>query len=720
MVLTRSTRRKLFEKERKAMKTWSSDNERHQDYTEPQQTSGTAATRAGTRKKERVKASQVSLPLLSTPPEIFAQIISNLSRNSLLALSDTCRGLRYNHMIVRDLFTEPISIADFPLNLFELIYETAVFDSEERYYCGFAEDLRHDSSGLCDDVLSQKGREGTHDPKYVTAATCNTIGRKLNATIGSYVKQLTIPDFLTITDILPYAKHCHNIDFLDLSSLMHPIDHREPESKSGNPDFAHPFQLRWDELLEDDCKGLFTNVRSIKIECLGSSDSFDDDDGWNLQNLADLLSQAENLKCLHIHSPPLYKRGSLLNSPDFAFALADVLATNAPKGLAELRLDGMFHNLRNYHTFLNEVGEALPQLRDISISIDQDLQTVGLDIVDEYQFVEGQFPDSVDLIRETPSTCWEYIRMLKRLSDDPRWTSSLKCLKADQIYEINPRAFFSIKDNQRSEDALPGVELFRWLRQTLQWTPTFNWYDQMHDIKTMEWRHYSLRNMTSEERCEELELCRELFRDLKSVGIPVKLLLSTTPWYDRSEHGETGTFYARTFRCIKRNHAPEEECGLEEFLESGPGQWYLAWNGDLVDELTVNWGNTFLQEPVNYFDDHELIPCNHRATFDRRPHSERAEEEKEKMQPLWTDLAQTFPNLKWLNLHIPADIYFGDETMFCMLPESEWRVDIGKTIVVKDYRRREGIKRRGDVTFLDRKFDRAAEFTYSHRSLPLR
>lgn len=703
------------------MKTWPSDKERHQDYTEAQQTSGTAGAPARIRKKDRLK--DFCPPLLTIPPEIFAQILRNLSRNSLLALSDTCHGFKYNHMVIRDLFTEPICLADFPLNLFELRYDTGVLDGQEGYSWGFAEDIRRDFSGLCDDVLSQKGRRDTRDEKYVTSHTISTIGRKLNAKLGSYVKRLVIPDFLTITDILPYAKHCHNIEFLDLMSLMHPIDHPEPKSKSENPSIEHPFELRWDELLEDDCKDLFLNVRSIKVECLGEGSDFDD--GWNLENLAGLLGQTRNLKCLHIHSPPLYRRGSTWNGPEFAFALADVLATSAPKGLTELQLDGMFHNIRNYHTFLNELEEALPQLRDISISIDQDLQMLGLDIVDESRYIWDENPDpaSDDLIRETPSTCWEYIRMLKGICDDPRWTSSLKCLKADKIYEINPRAFFSVKDNQRSKDAFPGGEIFSWFSQTLQWTPTFNWYDQMHDIKTMEWSHNSLRNMTSDIRRQELDLCRELFQDLKSSGIPVKLMLATTPWYDRSQYGDTGTFYTRTYRCIKRNNAPEEEeCGLKEFLESGPGQWYLDWNGDLVDELTVKWGNNFLQEPVNCYEDNVLIPCNHRAQFDKRPHTERAEEEKEKMQPLWTDLAQTFPNLKRLNLHIPDYLYLGDETMICLLPESEWKLDVGKnkTMVVKDHRRKDGIKRGREVAFFDRKFDRVAQSTYPHRSLPLR
>ena len=689
------------------MKASSSDNERHQDDAKPQQTSGVAATRvesgAETPRRGPMKESR---PLLSTPPEIFAQIISNLSCNDLITLSETSRALRYNHLIERALFTEPISRTGFPLTLEELKFDVGIRAG------GFAEDL-HDLSELCDDALSLKGRTGKSDPKYLKADTCNYIGKKLNARTGSYVKRLAIPNFLTIADILPYANHCHNIEFLDLSSLIHPIDQDEPEFELDEPTFVYPFRLRWQELLEDDCIDLFTNVRSIKVDLLGTS--IGQRGGWEraLQNLADLLRQAQNLKCLHIHSPPLSTLDTLFNSPVFTFTLSNVLAANAPKGLTELRLDGMFHNIRNYHTFLNEIGEALPQLRNVSFSIDQDLQMLGLDSVDEYQQVAGEFKENteIDLIRETPLNCWEYIRMLKRLSDDPRWTSSLKCLKADQIYEINPRALFSAKDHQRSKNP-EGKELFGWLKQTLQWTPTFNWYDQMQNIKTLTWVYSSLHNMPSAERYDDLELCRELFQDLKSVGIPVKLLLSTTQWYNRI-YINNGSFYGRNFRCARRNHVPEEECGLEEYQRSGPWQWYLHVIGDLVDELTVNWGNTFLRQPVGkgYF---EPQPCGHRGTFDKRPDSERAEEEKEKMQPLWTDLAQTFPNIKRLNLHIPAEVYLGDETMTSMLPESDWRVYIGNTIVVKDCRTWKNVRVRADVTFLDRIFHRA------YRTLPMR
>ena len=58
---------------------------------------------------------------------------------------------------------------------------------------------------------------------YMTMRDFHEILRKLDKRTGSYVKSLTVPDFLTIDDIRPFAVYCPKVENLDLESFMHNI-----------------------------------------------------------------------------------------------------------------------------------------------------------------------------------------------------------------------------------------------------------------------------------------------------------------------------------------------------------------------------------------------------------------------------------------------------------------------------------------------------------------
>lgn len=77
------------------------------------------------------------------------------------------------------------------------------------------------------------------------------------------------------------------------------------------------------------------------------------------------------------------------------------------------------------------------------------------------------------------------------------------------------------------------------------------------------------------------------------------------------------------------------------------------------------------------------------------------------MQYVWDHLRDHFPNLSRLELYIPALVYVGDETFLKgLLPGSGWQIQIGKELVVKDYRKLRNIRPQADVVFLDRVFYR--------------
>ena len=90
-----------------------------------------------------------------------------------------------------------------------------------------------------------------------------------------------------------------------------------------------------------------------------------------------------------------------------------------------------------------------------------------------------------------------------------------------------------------------------------------------------------------------------------------------------------------------------------------------------------------------------------------RPEVERANEKKELIRFLWEEFRENFPNLVCLESHIPALVYLGDEIFLDgVLPGKGWTVNRGKDIVVKDYRRIEGLTAQTDVVFLNRTFVR--------------
>ena len=71
--------------------------------------------------------------------------------------------------------------------------------------------------------MSLNGLGEIRDQDYMTSGDFREIIRKLDKRTGSYVKSLTVPDFLTIDDIRPFATYCSRLENLDLESFMHRI-----------------------------------------------------------------------------------------------------------------------------------------------------------------------------------------------------------------------------------------------------------------------------------------------------------------------------------------------------------------------------------------------------------------------------------------------------------------------------------------------------------------
>ena len=198
---------------------------------------------------------------------------------------------------------------------------------------------------------------------------------------------------------------------------------------------------------------------------------------------------------------------------------------------------------------------------------------------------------------------------------------------------------------------------------------------------------YILSELSETERQRQLDYIRELFKTVKEADLPVKLLLDTTLRDARGvntpQNTNMGTFFVRVLKPLQLHPSHPRFARAEQGYKErfGPHQWYFKTIGDLVDEFTVRWGHKALREPdfdISYDDGDPISRFQY-----RRPRHEIVREEKSMIQSLWTDLAETFPSLKRLEVHIPDEVYIGDDEMTKLLPGDGWKLECGKDVVVK-------------------------------------
>lgn len=195
---------------------------------------------------------------------------------------------------------------------------------------------------------------------------------------------------------------------------------------------------------------------------------------------------------------------------------------------------------------------------------------------------------------------------------------------------------------------------------------------------------YVLTELSEPDRKEQLKLIREVFETVKEADIPVKLLLDTRArdctFVDQLPAGNVGSFFVRVVKPLQLHPSHPRFARAEQGFKEryGPQQWYLKAVGDLVDELTVEWGHKCLRQPL----DGQGMTSGQIYQY-HRPRHEIVREEKSMIQSLWTDLADTFPHLKRLEVHVPDEVYIGDEEMAKLLPGESWNMECGKDVVVK-------------------------------------
>ena len=555
-------------------------------------------------------------PFLSLLPELFQEIVKHASQRDRISLSQTCQLLRYSPEMERALLAEPLSRWDLPMNYEQssdsnsLLYKEPVWgythDLHEYFKQRDNNSDNNDGRRLSVLIDYSEQRDNNIDKaarikqatRWLTARQYNRYCSMLNEAKGSKIRKLAIPNFFTIEDVQQFEKYCKNIRHLDLASFMPPIDSRVAGAISDSKNVS------WEGLMTK-CAGIFANVRSIRVGYSASDNTVSDRTLGNqgLGTLAMLLSQAPRLECLELcFTGPLVRDIGHNRFPDLSFivpqaatALIECLAAHASQRLNELRLDNMLIVVRSLPVFMDKLGEFFPDLTKVSTTIDKDLQLLGCNkVLNQYHLIQNMTFFERALCQKTTKKCGEYLCMLKELAKNPRW--KFTSLDSGNIHALPPRAFF-VKSNENSD----AVESFRFLKERLNWLPTFNWFEQMNYYTNLK----PLYKQKNSARDEQIALIRNLFKNIKKAGIPVQLLLSTTcsdPRYIMANHRDVdhGACFTKSSETISDlantfggtyywpNHNYWSTTKNPHLLAKRSRiPWYLEKVEDLVDQFMV-------------------------------------------------------------------------------------------------------------------------------------
>lgn len=222
----------------------------------------------GTQKLTSGKGELISSPLLYSLPQDILSIVTNfLPQSSKIAFSQTSRTLNCSSTLEYALYKEPISMTDFPMILADIKEE-----ERERVLFPYATGL-HEKTSYLEDLLSLRGLGGLDDHVYLSSTKCRKICRGINEHTGLHVRKLTIPYFLTLDEIQPFAMHCPNLISLDLGSVIRAEAFPDMDSREYDP-VTEP--LRTDPILNlgwanrvNHFPSLFENLKELKVSYNG-------------------------------------------------------------------------------------------------------------------------------------------------------------------------------------------------------------------------------------------------------------------------------------------------------------------------------------------------------------------------------------------------------------------------------------------------------------------
>lgn len=160
--------------------------------------------------------------------------------------------------------------------------------------------------------------------------------------------------------------------------------------------------------LVEECSGLFQNLRFVKIAYNGCIRKETEGYEKSRATFEKMLRQAPKLECLEIHNRSeqgIEWHG--FRDPQHAANLIHSLDSHASPRLTELRLYDMMPIVRSLPMLLSTLSERLPKLKNIAISINEDLHRIAQEYREYYDLKPENFTEFEKALYEaTPHTCW--------------------------------------------------------------------------------------------------------------------------------------------------------------------------------------------------------------------------------------------------------------------------------------------------------------------------
>ena len=634
-------------------------------------------------------------PFFKLPPELFQQIVNLLpTQEDLIRFSQTHPKLRANPMLLEKAYSQVTNRHDLPPS--QLVpYSMAIYVYES-------------SPPAWKDFCR------THKSRFELRF------KTINVQTGPYVRRMAMYDWVSSARLLELATFCpnlHDVDFTGISGAIDTAIHIDDEVSTS---VCLPHRFRWSEMLKR-CPSFFTPLQSAKVNYRGcTSHPIPQNEGL----LPLFLRTAYQLERLEIHHSvdDLDRREGRNRSPEIStlpasISLQHAILHNASKKLHTLSFSQAYGLIRNFAKFLKPFT-ALEALKIIETSVYHDLMLAE----ESWHPGWADYWDS-DAITQSPL---HYIIRAKEASDYGDW----KLLTTDKGDDCpsNPAKYVNLAKPENLQHLL-------WLKHNFDWDPLFDWgcFDceckLVDDADDQDVPMYP----PSQERQLAVVRVRYLFKQMKDIHMPVRLLLRTPEpsrnilrvergdelldsdsnldrfWYHSASYDVVQRYsalaknfplsYARklyrdTSRAMTvsrklRTTQPQIITFREEDEEDDPYQipnsnlatyWGLSKVGDLVDELRYIWNDDFgfhkdldrLWGELDRLSERN----NHVLRVSRKVTLRRLKSEANWVAPLFKYLAIDIPNLARLALYIPAALYHDTDELFIshVLPGHGWTV----------------------------------------------
>ncbi|KAI9845110.1 MAG: hypothetical protein M1837_005114 [Sclerophora amabilis] len=579
-----------------------------------------------------------SSPLFDLTPEIFIIVLTYLDGGDLANLARGCKALSFNHFVRQALWEEPRSGGHQNWAPSDRTYRQALWDEPR-------------SAGH----QSWASRDRTHRR---LRGSFEVFLDSLHHSNGPLVRRIVLDPALPTRGLERLGQFCPQLTSLDLSLITNarPALHRYHFVPSAP--CTCPRDPSWAELIR--CSpALFARLKFLRfsstISVKGSlkKDDRRDVDGDGLQILLKACPALETLALSTRTGRRSYEEQC---------ELARRIVAGAQPQLKTLQLEESSTSIPSVEVLLRQL-ESLEQLRTVKSTFNRDIQyithqgrlTHRRDSW-EYEWSKARGPsrviDEIDcdsmatdvseltgdayyqmcfVYKWTPYRLSNYLIGLRRLVSRG-W--NLRALDYGQPTLIDPSGLYDILSHPDKQ------ELMKFLMELTGWNPVFNWFWFTRDPVDK-----GLQEMTDPERKTELARVHDVFRLMKSHGIPVRV-----------EHN-TGSLFS---------HYSEKESETEtEYLMNGQDNvrrlWDLASVGFLVDEFKLT-----------YFDE-RVLPTE-AATREVRERGGRLKEARRFRAHIWKRFADVFPNLKRFVLCIPESIHrsWSSQDMVRNLPGAGW------------------------------------------------